>query len=348
MNVILNYKDNSSLKGSLRPVRIHHIILGLSWISTTTVLIILLINNVRNTGEHSILRYILQACYVMSLLWFLFREGKEFKSMPRINTQILSKSPAGKYLPVIVLSLALLFALVSDDGISIIMLLLVISCIWILISWRKQIVLNMIVTGLTITIIAFFCGITFRSNEFMGSVTFYGLLLFTTPMYIAGSLLIQNTGLSNSMLLSKKYGKALNSFLWGCIAFVPLGLLNTAEGSPGLDITWVTNWSMPLYLPFFSGIVEETWFRILLVTLGYFLLRPAFRKYPAIAVIAAMFFSAIIFGLGHGRTLNKLLTTGLLYGLPLAALFARRDFEHAIGAHYMVNMIPLLMVFMES
>ena len=68
----------------------------------------------------------------------------------------------------------------------------------------------------------------------------------------------------------------------------------------------------------------------------------------AVAVIAAVLFSGITFGLGHGRTLERLLTTGLLYGVPMAAMFARRDWEHAVGAHYMVNMIPWVMVYLET
>jgi len=75
-----------------------------------------------------------------------------------------------------------------------------------------------------------------------------------------------------------------------------------------------------------------------LVSLCYFLLRPAFSKRPAIAIVCAVFFSAITFGLGHGGTLlESLLITGLLYGLPMAVIFARRDWEHAVGAHYMIN-----------
>ena len=105
---------------------------------------------------------------------------------------------------------------------------------------------------------------------------------------------------------------------------------------------------MPFSLPTFSGIAEETWFRLLLVSLFYLLLLPAIPKHPAIAVFAAILFSSIIFGLGHGRTLDKFLTTGLLYGLPIAFLFVRRDWEHAVGAHFMINMIPWAMVFMET
>ena len=42
------------------------------------------------------------------------------------------------------------------------------------------------------------------------------------------------------------------------------------------------------------------------------------------------------------------LVTGLLFGLAMAAVFARRDWEHAVGAHYMINMVATLMVFLET
>ena len=78
------------------------------------------------------------------------------------------------------------------------------------------------------------------------------------------------------------------------------------------------------------------------------MLRPAFRKYPVLLVLLAVLFSGITFGLGHGRTVERLLTTGLLYGVPLAAVFARRDWEHAVGGHYMINFVPWLMVYLET
>ena len=177
---------------------------------------------------------------------------------------------------------------------------------------------------------------------------FVVLLAFVPLMFVAGGLLFQRTGLGGSQVHAGRYGKALASFLWGCLLFVPLGLINAAGGSPGSGITWVTCSWMPLSLPWFSGIAEETWFRLFLVSLCYLLLRPAFSKRPAFAVVSAVLFSAITFGLGHGRTLDRFLTTGLLYGLPMAVVFVRRDWEHAVGAHYMINMIPWVMVFVET
>jgi hypothetical protein len=167
-------------------------------------------------------------------------------------------------------------------------------------------------------------------------------------MYIAGGLLFERTRLGGTQLLAKRYHQAVQSFFSGCLLFVPLGLINAADGSPGTNITWVSEWWMPLSLPWFSGITEEILFRLLLVGLCFFLLRPAFRTRPALAIFAAVVFSGITFGLGHGRTFESFLTTGLLYGLPMAVIFARRDWEHAMGAHYMVNMIPWVMVFLDS
>jgi hypothetical protein len=132
------------------------------------------------------------------------------------------------------------------------------------------------------------------------------------------------------------------------LLFVPLGLLNAADDSPSSALAWVNRAWMPATLPLWSGIVEETWHRLLLVSLCTFLLRPAFPNRPALAVGFAIFVSASTFGLGHGRTLNRFLITGLLYGLPMAVVFARRDWEHAVGAHYMINMIPWVMVYLET
>ncbi len=52
--------------------------------------------------------------------------------------------------------------------------------------------------------------------------------------------------------------------------------------------------------------MEEAWFRLFLVTLCYFLLRPAFSKRPAIALGCAVLFSAITFGLGQATRLDRL------------------------------------------
>lgn len=326
----------------------HRNALAITWIVTVVVLVIILLSNVRNTDEFTVVRYVLQVAYVSALLWYISRVGPSVNQLPELLPIILPHWKYGRWIPVVGIALMLVLTIISDDGVGILLLLLIIATVWILIAWRRDIRLYMLLQGLAVAIIAYVGGSPFPANGFIGNSTFYLLLILVPPTYIAGGLLLNRTNLGGIQLITGRYVKALQSFLWGCVLFIPLGLFNAAEGSPGSDITWVTEWWMTLSLPWFSGIAEETLFRLLLVGLCYLLLRPAFHKYPALTVIAAILFSAITFGLGHGRTLDNLLTTGLLYGLPMAAIFARRDWEHAVGAHYMINMIPWVMVFLES
>jgi hypothetical protein len=324
----------------------HSIALITMWLLTTVSLVVMLSNGVRNTGQFRVERYILQVAYVLALFWYLIRTGPSVKQLPDLSPLLLPKLRIGKLIPVIVIAF-LLVAEFSDQGI--LLPLLMLATIWILIVWRREIGLPTILLGLAVATVAFLGGLPFYQNQSIGKVYFIALLVFVMPMFVAGGLLSKRTGLRGSQLYAGQYSKAVVSFLWGCLLFIPLGLTNAAAGSPGPWMTWVTRWWIPLSQPLFSGIVEEAWFRLFLVSLCYFLLRPAFSKRPAIAVVCAVLFSAITFGLGHGGTLlENLLITGLLHGLPMAVIFARRDWEHAVGAHYMINMIPTLMVFLET
>jgi hypothetical protein len=226
---------------------------------------------------------------------------------------------------------------------------MVVATWWILLAWRWQIRFRTVIQGLALAFFVYLAGLPMFNNGFASKTVFYGLLINVPPMYVAGGLLVDRTRLGGVQLSAKRYVKSLMGFFWGCLLFVPLGLFNAAGGSPGPNINWVSEWWMPLSLPWFSAISEETWFRLFLVGLCYFSLRPAFQRRPALAIIIAVLFSAITFGLGHGGTFQeRFLVTGLLYGLPMAVVFARRDWEHAVGAHYMINMIPWLMAFLET
>jgi hypothetical protein len=318
------------------------------WLFTTVSLVVMLSNGVRNTGQFRVERHILQVAYVLALFWYLIRTGPSVKQLPDLSPLLLPKPRIGRLVPVIVIAF-LLLAELSGQGRGIVKLLLMPATVWILIVWRREIGLPTILLGLAVATVAFLGGLPFYQNQSIGKVDFVLLLAFVMPMFVAGGLLSKRTGLRGSQLYAGRYRKAVVSILWGCLLFIPLGLTNAAAGSPGPRMTWVTRWWIPLSLPLFDGIVAEAWLRLFLVSLCYLLLRPAFSKRPVIALVCAVLFSAITFGLGHGGTLlENLLITGLLYGLPMAVIFARRDWEHAVGAHYMINMIPTLMVFLEA
>ncbi len=318
------------------------------WVVTSITLVMMLLHDVRHTNQFSTARYVLQTAYVLTLLWYLCRTGSSVNQLPDIRPLVFQRWRYGPLIPVLGVVLLLALILCFDQGVSYFFLLLIIATVWILVVWRREIHLRSVVQGIVVAAIACLVGLPFLKNNFVSESTFITLLVLAPPMFVAGGLLFKRTGLGGIQLVEGTYWKALKSFLWGCLLFVPLGLINAASGSPGTGITWVTRWWMSLTLPWFSGITEETLFRLILVGLCYFLVRPAFGKHAALAVLVAVLFSGITFGLSHGRTLNRFLTTGLLYGLPMAVIFARRDWEHAVGAHYVVNMIPWVMVFLEA
>ena len=323
----------------------HRIALITMWLITTVCLVVMLFSGVRKTGQFRVERDILQVAYVLALFWYLIRTGPSVKQLPDLSPLLLPRLRIGKLIPVIVIALLFVAAFFAP-GIQ--LPLLILATIWILIVWRREIGLPAVGLGFAVTIIAFLAGLPFYQNQYIGKGFFIGLLVFVMPMFVAGGLLSKRTGLVGSQLYAGRFKKAVVSFLWGCLLFIPLGLIDTAAGG-SIGMTWVNRWWIPLSQPWYSGIVEETWSRLFLVSLCCLLLRPAFSKHPAIAIVCAVLFSAITFGLGHGGTLQeRLLITGLLYGLPMAVIFVKRDWEHAVGAHYMTNMISTLMVFLET
>lgn len=326
----------------------HTIVLQLIWLAATTVLILMLGGDVRATGQYSDLRYVLQAGYVAALLWYLIRTGPVLGQLPELSSQIMPRRKYGAWIPVTIIALFFVLTVFSEDGFDLVILLMIIATVWILIAWRKMIHIRMALQGLVVALIAYFAGLPLANNGFVQEKVIYILAGFSFPMYLAGGLLAQKTGLGGIQLIASRYGESLKSVFRGGVLFFPLGLFNAAGGSPGSNISWVTEWWMPLSIPWYSGIAEEIWFRLLLIGLVFFLLRPAFRARPALAVLAAVIFSAVSFGLGHGHTLERFLTTGLLYGIPMAVVFTMRDWEHAVGAHYMINMIPWMLLFLET
>jgi hypothetical protein len=326
----------------------HRLAMTALWLVATITLVVMLFNGVQSTGRFRVVRYILHAAYVAALVWYLSRTGPPLEQMPDLEPLLLRRWGIGRLIPA--LGIAFMLALVAfhDAGGGILTLLMMVTTGPILIVLRREIRVRPVILGLALAGIAFLAGLPFWHNGFVSNSAFFGLPAFVPPMFLAGGLLSQRTGLSGSQAYVGRYWKALVSYLWGCLLFVPLGLFNAAGSSMVRGETWLNRWWMPLSLSWFSGITEEAWFRLYLVSLCYLLLRPAFSKRPALAVACAVLFSAITFGLGHGRTLDHLLTTGLLYGLPMAVVFVRRDWEHAVGAHYMINMIPSLMAFLET
>jgi hypothetical protein len=292
--------------------------------------------------------YALQVAYVAGLLWFLHRSGPSVADLPQIASQRPSGRTFRHWTPVVLIAALLVLQAVSDDGSDILFLSLVVATVWTLVALWRQIRLRFVVQGAAIATVAYLVAIPMASNGTISPFIHVLFSVLTLPMYVAGVLLSQHTGLAGACLVEGDYRLSLMGLVWGAVLFVPLGLVNVADGPWGFDTSWVTEMWMPLSLPWFSGIVEEVLWRLLVVSLCCFLLGPALRSRPGSAVLASVLVSGIAFGLFHGRTVDNLLTTGLLYGVPMAAVFAKRNWEHAVGAHFMVNLPSWIVAMLEN
>jgi len=324
---------------------LYHIAFFTMWIITTVSLGAMLYNGVRSTFQFYQERNILHVGYILTLLWYLIRTSPSINQLTDVNPLQSFNPKLKEVIPV----LALILLFVAElYGQGIVKPLLILLSIWILIVWRLEIRLTPLLTGLIITITASLAGLPMWLNHYVGPFTYKVMLIFATPMFLASGMLLKRTGLGGSQLMNKQLRKAVLSFLSGCLMFLPIGLLNAAAGSSGYLITWVNRWWLPFSLPLFSGIVEELWYRLFMVSLVYYLVRPAFTKVPTIAILFSVLFSGVVFGMGHGGNLLDNFILGLMFGVPLAILFVMRDWEYAAGAHYMINFIPWIMVFLEA
>lgn len=69
--------DSAPVLGSREKSRLvpHRITLVVMWVVTTAAIVVMLFYNVRSTGQHKEVRYVLQVGYVAALLWYLGRSG---------------------------------------------------------------------------------------------------------------------------------------------------------------------------------------------------------------------------------------------------------------------------------
>jgi hypothetical protein len=155
------------------PLTPHRIVLVVMWVVTTTALVAMLVNDVRATGEYKTIRYILQAGYVAVLFWYLVRTGPSVKQLPEINPQVLPRRRYGAWISVLVIALLLVLTLVSEQGASILMLLMMVATGPILLVWRREIRWRSVLQGLAVAVIAFLAGRQMADNGYLSNGSFY-------------------------------------------------------------------------------------------------------------------------------------------------------------------------------
>jgi membrane protease YdiL (CAAX protease family) len=111
--------------------------------------------------------------------------------------------------------------------------------------------------------------------------------------------------------------------------------------------TWLTHWWQPLYA-LVPAVGEEVWARLFLTTLCYALLRPTTNNNPRRALVAAIVIGALAHSFAHtGIDPIGLLIGGLLYGVPTGLLYIKRDLEHAVGYHFLIDFVRYLAAWLQ-
>jgi hypothetical protein len=79
---------------------------------------------------------------------------------------------------------------------------------------------------------------------------------------------------------------------------------------------------------------------LFLTTLCYAVLRPVSNQYPRRALAVSVLIGALMHGFAHtGIDPIGLIIGSLLYGLPAALLFIKKDFEHVAGYHFLIDFL---------
>jgi hypothetical protein len=303
----------------------------------------LAIGLVANDGTAQGVGAILGLIYILVLIWWFSQSKPAAADLPDSQPIVGFLPNYWAMLAFIVVVTAILTALTGGllrNGWHMLLLSILLS-LAIIILWRKRLTRKLIVAGVITAIVLL--GVEHLLSEDWGNglITSIGAGL----MAVAGVLLLGHTKLTHVRLLEGDYLAAGKSFLWGCLLAVPPALLNalSMRQAPPSDFDLMFDrWWKALYA-LQPGILEEVWARLLLTTLLYALLRPVSAQRPRRAVVGAMLIAATIHGLAHYPTsltspMEAIYVT-LMYGIPLALVYVKRDLEQAIAYHFFIDFV---------
>jgi hypothetical protein len=275
----------------------------------------------------------------LGLIWTLGRTRPAISELPTLD--VFTAKRLGFWIRTLLLflglALTLLLGMTISPGFSL-MLVCGLLGLGVTLTWRKSLTWTIAGTGLAVGLISAL-GTVFLGT---GDLVFAAAYLVTIPpAFTGGALLLGRTQLGHVRILEGRPALVLRGFLVGCVLGVPAGLFNLLGNIQGQD-TYIIHWWQPLYA-IVPAIAEETWARLFLVSCVYAVLRPATELRPQRAVVVAILISILAFSFAHaGLNPFVIIIDGLLFSTPFALLMIKKDFEHAVGYHFMTDFVRFI------
>ena len=232
------------------------------------------------------------------------------------------------------ISSIILFIGLKTNVILILAICTLLILVWLFIRFRHEITRTYIVNGLILGGIS--AGAVYK---FIPSLVTVFLLITST--FIAGSILNKKYPLTRIQLNKHSLPLTAKSFFTGCILAIPMAFSNLSDILTTHPYIWMNHFWQPI-LALGEGVMEETWLRLFLILFIYALISSKTTK-KYIPILAALVISSVFFGFGHSNYINiqDCLRLTIFYGLPMGILLIRRDFETAIGYHFMIDFIGI-------
>lgn len=288
---------------------------------------------------------LVSVAFIIALIWHLSHTGLLATNLPNLSPIALPNLGFKEMLGTIVVMLGLLFVIgIMLHPWVVLGVALALIALRIIVFWRRRLSVRLVVMGLAAGLVVSLATRYIGTGDLFMTMFYLAVIPF---LFIGGGLLLDHTSLARVHVLEGQYGLGLVSFLWACVLAVPPALLNILGDANASDM-WIDRWWEPLYA-LVPGIAEETLARLFLTSLCYALLRPATNDRPRRAIIVAVLIGALTHSLAHLPTLKILSLAGvtmslagLMYGIPMALLFIKRDMEHAVGYHFFIDFVRFL------
>jgi hypothetical protein len=215
------------------------------------------------------------------------------------------------------------------------------------IVWRREITLPLVILAFAAGLVCVGLGV---ASDNTGPLSF-AYYLSVALAILGGGVMVRRTGLTSVLVADGKWLAALAAFGLGCVLALPSSFLNLASGIQNGD-TWVDQAWEPL-VALVPGIAEESFARLIMLTLCVVLLRRRAGANGWKVLVAALLISSYAHALAHLSIFDiwspaggMMVLAGLLFGLPMGLVFLRFGFEAAVGYHFTVDFVRFLAAYL--